>query len=296
MMIARTALLLLTAAFSGLSGCNDNGVGTSMVKTNAIMLADMQRHKVIVQTRAASYSVFPDTDDVEKLRDATFLDAMHAETANGSAFAVRADGLILTNVHVVEGTNFCTGNSNEEPKSQEAVDKEVGRQKEAALREEGKKDTFCLLVNQSFTKVFRAKLVKLDKENDIAVMCVEHPGGSLPHLKIAAPGSYREGAEVLTIGSPLGNMNFMTPGFISNLDFVLQDKETGKKGAPKIQFTAPILPGNSGGPLVSVATGAVVGQVVAIIMMRGVPTQMSYANPSEYLQQNSQSVPACGKK
>lgn len=242
--------------------------------SNVILSADMQRKKVIEHTRAASYSVFPDTDDVEKLKDSTFLEAMHAVTAHGSAFGVTADGLVMTNVHVVEGTNFCTAPG----------------VPEGDLRRDGTNPTYCLLVDQAFTKVFRAKVLKVDKVNDIAVMRIEQPGGSLPYLTLAKPGSFGDGAEVLTVGSPLGRMNITTPGLVSNLNFAEQDTETGKKGAQKIQFSAAILPGNSGGPLVSVATGEVIGQVVAIIMIQNIPTQMSYANPVQFLHENLSAV------
>lgn len=263
---------------------------------NAIALADQQRQKVLNQTREGSYSVFPDTDDAEKLNDETFLDAMHAERPNGSAFAVREDGLVVTNVHVIEGTNFCTGQENTKPVNEADAAREVGRQNEEAARRGGVKATFCLFVTQSFMKVFRAKLVKIDTVNDIALMCLEKQNGLIPFLTLAPQKSFGEGAEVLTIGSPLGNTNMMTLGYISNLNFVLEERETGKRGATKTQFSAPILPGNSGGPLVSVATGQVVGQVVAIIMAHGFPTQMSYANPVEYLHENIRETSPCEKK
>lgn len=277
-----------------LSACDNRFESSSGV--NVLALADQQRHRIINQTRVSSYSVFPDTDDAMKLKDPTFLDAMHAESPNGSAFTVRKDGLVTTNMHVIRGTNFCTGQANANPKDPDDVAREAGRQQEAAAREEGKKDTFCLLVTQAFTKTYRAKLIKVDEKNDSVLMCLEQLEGSVPFLPLAAPESFNEGAEVLTIGSPLGNMNMMTPGFISNVNFIPENKETGQKGAPKIQFSAPILPGNSGGPLVSVATGAVVGQVVAIIMMGGIPTQMSYANPVGVLRENMRNVLPCNKK
>jgi len=263
---------------------------------NVIGLADAQRHKVLDQTREGSYSVFPDTDDAKKLEDPTFLDAMHAERPNGSAFAVRPDGLVVTNVHVIQGTNFCTGRANLNPKGLEDTQREVGRLKEEIAREDGTKETFCLFVTQAFTKAYRAKLMKMDEVNDIALLCLEHPSRPIPFLALAQPHSFGEGAEVLTIGSPMGNVNMMTPGYISNLNFVPEDRETGKKMAQKTQFSAPILPGNSGGPLVSVATGEVVGQVVAIITVNGIPTQMSYANPVEYLRENIRNTPSCEKK
>ena len=290
--------LLLVAGLSGLSGlsgCNKNA--------NEVLTADEQRHNVLIQTREASYSVFPDTDDANKLNDPTMLDAMHAETANGSAFGVRSDGLVFTNVHVIEGTNYCTGRALEPipghpPPSAEDIAREEGRQKEESLRSEGKSETHCLFVNQSFTKVYRVRLVKLDKVHDVALMCIEKSDGALPHLKLAPEGSFKEGYEVLTIGAPLGNTNMMTLGYLSNLDYVADEKETGKKGVRKIQFSAHILPGNSGGPLVSVATGKIVGQVVAIIALAGgrIATGMSYANPVEDLRANMADAPACNKK
>ena len=276
-----------------LSACDNRSNSSSGV--NAIALADQQRHQVMEQTRASSYSVFPDTDDAEKLKDPTFLDAMHAESPNGSAFTIRADGLVTTNMHVIQSTNFCTGQENAQPKDLDDATREMSRQKEALEREEGKKETFCLLVTQAFTKAYRAKLIKIDEKNDSVLMCLERPNGPVPFLPLALPNSFEEGAEVLTIGSPLGNMNMMTPGFISNLNFIHEDRETGQKGVAKIQFSAPMLPGNSGGPLVSVATGAVVGQVVAIIMASGFPTQMSYANPVNVLRENMNDVAPCGK-
>ncbi len=243
---------------------------------SVIATADAHRRGVIVHTRAASYSVFPDTDDVAKLKDPTFLEAIQAESPMGSAFGVSADGLVLTNMHVIEGTNFCTARGSGE----------------GAKRSEKKKHTYCTLVTQEGKKVYRAKLVTVDEENDIAVLRIEGSESGLPFLRLAKEGTFEDGAEVLTVGNPLGNMNVMTHGYISNLRFVTPDKLGDKNGARKVQFSAAILPGNSGGPLVSVATGEVVGQVVAIIIVgRGIPTQMSYANPVEFLKKSVQATP-----
>lgn len=283
-----------------LLGCNPPNI-SQVSGLNVIALADAQRHAVLTTTRDAAYSVFIDTDDAAKLEDPTFVDAMHGESSNGSAFAVRPDGLVLTNAHVIEGTNFCTGQGlrpmmGMPPPTEEDMQKETGRQKEAELRAEGKNVTRCLFVTQAFSKAFRARLVKIDKVRDIAVMCLENTERKLPYLKLAKTGTFQEAAEVITIGSPLGNTNMMTPGFISNLDFTSQDKETGKKNERQVQFSAPILPGNSGGPLVSVATGEVVGQVVAAILIGGkIPTGMSYANPVENLREAITDIPACNK-
>lgn len=298
----RLLVPLFLLSMSILSGCERQSLPTEATGASVIALADAQRHSVLTTTRDAAYSVFIDTDDPKKLEDPTFIDAMHGESPNGSAFAVRADGLVLTNAHVIQGTNFCTGRGLQPmpgmpPPTEEDILKETGRQKEAALREEGKNVTRCLFVTQAFSKAYRARLIKIDKVRDIAVMCLENANRQLPYLKLARSGSFKEGAEVITIGSPLGNTNMMTPGLISNLNYTAQDKETGKKAERQVQFSAPILPGNSGGPLVSVATGEVVGQVVAAILFAGkLPTGMSFANPVENLREAITDVAPCDKK
>ncbi len=283
----------LLATMIVLYGC-DSRTPSGM---NAIASADAQRHKVIISTRAASYSVFPDTDDPEKLKDDTFLDAMHAESPNGSAIAVRADGLVTTNMHVIKGTNFCTGPSLEErgihSASEEDVLRETGRAKEEAARRAGIKETHCIFVNQAFTKAFRAKLVKIDEVHDVVLLCLLKPERQTPFIELSSAGSITEGMEVFTIGSPFGNTNMLTHGYLSNLNFTPRDKETGKKGVRKIQFTAYMLPGNSGGPLVSVATGKLVGQVVATYIVNDLFTGMSYANPVEDLRKNISDTPPC---
>lgn len=265
---------MILAVLVWLSGCEQQR--KSFDKTaNVVALADQQRHRIIKQTRNSSYSVFSDTDDIRKMSDPTFLDAMHAVTPTGSAFGVSANGLVFTNVHVIEGGNFCT--------APEAT--------EGALRRSGASDTYCLLITPDFKKIYRAKLIKLDRVNDIALLRIDEKEGGLPFLELAQKGSFDEGTEVLTVGSPLGQMNIVTPGFLSNLNYYHEDKETGEKGARKIQFSAALLPGNSGGPLVSVATGEVVGQAVAIFTMGPIPTQMSYANPVEFLRENLLDIP-----
>jgi S1-C subfamily serine protease len=300
-MLIRLTPLFLSIAL--LFGC-DSRLDSPIVQTpeSATARTDTQRHLVLIKTRNAGYSVFPDTDDPAKLDDPTFLEAMHAESANGSSFAVRADGLVITNAHVIEGTNYCTGSSAEmrqggPPPTSEDVLREAGRRDEEVMRRGGKTPTHCLLVAQDFSKVFRAKLVKIDQKHDIAALCIQSTERELPYLRIESPQNIREGIEVLTVGSPLGNTNMMTHGYISNLDFVAIDKETGRKAERQVQFSAAILPGNSGGPLVSVASGKVVGQVVSIIMVsRMVPTQMSYANPVENLLRAIKDIPPCNQK
>lgn len=269
----KNTLLLLIAATSFLVGC-DAQVPVP-ASENVVVLIDQHWKKVIDHTRAASYSVYADTDDVEKLKDPGFLEALRATPPSGSAFGVSMDGLVLTNMHVVQGTNFCTAPGNAEGDARQAKTS----------------DTYCMLVTQSTSEVYRAKVLIIDEENDVVVMKIVGEYKNLPYLRLALPGSFSYGTHVLTIGNPIGQINMMTPGIISNLDYYTLDQTGDQTKVRKIQFSGSMLPGNSGGPLVSVATGEVVGQVVAIYMANGVPTQMSYANPVETLRKNLLAVP-----
>ncbi len=282
MNIPRLKFAFLAIVFLvSLVGCKEQPAKFS--SDNVIALADKHRQTVIEQTRAASYAVFPDVKDPEILKDKTFLEAIVAEKARGSAFGVRADGIVFTNVHVV--SDNCVVEDSPDPRM-------VPRSEFFRRNKEASGASHCLLLKANSSKVYRAKIIKLDEKNDIATLQIESDERSFPYLRIASVGSFSEGAEVFTIGSPLGNTNFMTPGYISNVDFVMPTQEGVKMIARKLQFSAAVLPGNSGGPLVSFASGEVVGQVVAIIVMHDIPTQMSYANPVDFLQHNLDSIPA----
>lgn len=267
-------LFLLSFLLILLLGCNKV---PSINHDNVIASANLQRKAVITATRAGAYVVFPDVPRVEMLEDPTYMDALRVRKPGGSAAAVRSDGIVFTNAHVVKGSNFCT--APEHPTGQE--------------RELGTTPTYCLLADPEVTKVFRAKVIAMDEKNDIAALKIEHVGSDFMLMQIAEEGTFDEGTEVLTLGAPLGNANFTTFGFISNLKYIHMNSEGERKGATMLQFSAAVLPGNSGGPLVSTATGKLVGLVVAVISNeRGtVFTQMSYAVPADKLRDFLDSIP-----
>jgi len=237
---------VLIAVVVLLTGCEQNFFPTD--ERNVIALANTQRHEVIQQTRAAAYLVYPDTPDPSVLEDETFLEAAQVTRATGTAVGVSDDGLVFTNAHVVMDT-YCT----------------AAGHPAIALRKEKKQETYCTLFTQTYKRAFRARLIHLDEVEDVAVLRIEGVVAPLPHLKIAEWGTFTEGAEVLTVGSPLGNENFTTVGHISNLDFIKADDE---KKTKRIRFNANIQPGNSGGALVDVATGKIVGLVFAVVAAR----------------------------
>jgi S1-C subfamily serine protease len=139
----------------------------------------------------------------------------------GSGFFVTRDGYLLTNHHVV-------------------------------------KDAEKIEVKYRGNR-FQAKVVEVDKDNDLAVLKVE--GGHFQPLAISPAETADLGQEVFTIGFPNIQMQGVEPkytdGKISSL-YGMQDDPS------EYQISVPVQPGNSGGPLCD-SSGQVVGVVVARI-------------------------------
>jgi len=91
----------------------------------------------------------------------------------------------------------------------------------------------------------------VDLERDLAMIKVS--GKHLPTLSLADSGKAAVGERVVAIGSPLGLQNTVSDGIISALR-----EQNPKVGW--IQTTAPVSPGNSGGPLIQM-DGSVVGVI-----------------------------------
>lgn len=94
----------------------------------------------------------------------------------GSGFIISADGLILTNAHVVDGAQEVT-------------------------------------VKLTDRREFKAKVLGSDKQSDIAVIRIA--AKNLPTVQIGNPALTRVGEPVLAIGSPYGFENTATAGIVS---------------------------------------------------------------------------------
>jgi serine protease Do len=150
-------------------------------------------------------------------------------TGVGSGVILTADGYILTNKHVVEGSK-------------------------------------SLKVALSDGTEYSATLVKELPDNDLALIKIEATG--LVPAKIGDSTSLHAGETAIAIGSPLGTYTeTVTKGIISatGRDITVTDDQTGRPTLlhDLIQTDAAINPGNSGGPLLD-ASGAVVGISTAV--------------------------------
>ncbi len=95
-----------------------------------------------------------------------------------------------------------------------------------------------------------------DQNRDLAILKVS--GRNLPYLGLADT-DVLIGTHVVAIGSPLGLQNTVSDGIVS----ALRDEDNGRHW---VQTTAPVSPGNSGGPLLDLH-----GSVVGVITWRANP-------------------------
>ncbi len=144
----------------------------------------------------------------------------------GSGVVIAPDGYILTNQHVVHGAKRLT------------VLFTSGQQAEATL-------------------------VGEDPATDLAV--IRAHGSGLPYASLGDSDALRAGQLVIAIGNPLGFQSTVSTGVVSALGRALRSRQ-GRLIESIIQHTAPLNPGNSGGPLVD-SRGRVVGINTAIIAL-----------------------------
>lgn len=111
-------------------------------------------------------------------------------------------------------------------------------------------------VKTSDSREFAGTVIGASKETDIAVVRVPGLEGTTP-LEISSEQKSEIGDEVLALGSPLGLQNTVTTGIISGVDRDLDIEPFHYEDV--YQISAPIAPGNSGGPLIDSKTGKVIG-------------------------------------
>lgn len=107
-----------------------------------------------------------------------------------------------------------------------------------------------------------ARVVGADENDDLAVIQIDVPKGSLTPIPLGTSKGLLVGQKVLAIGNPYGLERTLTSGIISSLGRSIQ-AENGRVIEGIIQTDAAINPGNSGGPLLS-SQGEIIGINTAI--------------------------------
>jgi len=162
------------------------------------------------------------------------------QAQSGTGFVWDAAGHIVTNNHVVEGT--------------EAV-----------------------AVRFASGRVSRATIVGTAPNYDLAVLRVNDTKSLPPPIAIGTSEDLKVGQSVFAIGNPFGLDQSLTTGIISALKRRLPTAG-GREISNVIQTDAAINPGNSGGPLLDSA-GRVIGVNTAIISPSGTSAGIGFAIP-----------------
>ena len=144
----------------------------------------------------------------------------------GSGFVISSEGLALTNSHVVGGRESLT-----------------------AVTEEGDR--------------LDAEVVGDDPTTDLALLQIA--ATDLPVAELGDSESLQVGQLVIAMGNPLGFQSTVSTGVVSAVGRAMRGGE-GRLIENVVQHTAPLNPGNSGGPLVD-SHGRVVGINTAVIAM-----------------------------
>jgi serine protease Do len=110
-------------------------------------------------------------------------------------------------------------------------------------------------IKTSDQQTYQGQVIGRSEKTDIALVRV-------PELANIAPLKIKQkkaelGDDVVALGSPLGLQNTVTIGIISGLDRSFQGESFYYENL--YQITAPVSPGNSGGPIVSGTDGSVLG-------------------------------------
>jgi len=252
----RTISLLLLVTAAACRGDSRNAPALAVPAASAATRVafdsglNAQRHTAITEAvaRVAPSVVTVQTEVVDRSTDP--FDAFNGTSERvlpglGSGFIVRADGVIVTNAHVVAGANTIS----------------------VALRD---------------GTTYPARLLGKDETNDLAVLKID--AKSLPVAPLGQSDDLIIGEWVIAIGNPygflLGNSEpSVTVGVISGTGRNLVARSEGSAMyVDMIHTDASINPGNSGGPLVN-ALGQIVGMNSSIYTPSGGSIGLGFAIP-----------------
>jgi len=137
-----------------------------------------------------------------------------------------------------------------------------------------------------------SKVVGSDGYSDLAIVSVSSPASEFHPLQLGSSSNLEIGETVVAIGNPYGLSNTITVGIVSQTGRSIQTGTLGNFAiANTIQFSAPVNPGNSGGPLIN-SVGMVVG-ITAASVTSG--QGLSFAIPSDTISRELPALVSNGK-
>lgn len=172
--------------------------------------------------------------------DLATLDVMETPRGTGSGFIWDEKGYIVTNFHVIQDANAAQ----------------------------------VTLADQT---TWKASLVGVFPDRDLAVLRIDAPREKLKPISIGESGNLQVGQKVYAIGNPFGLDQTLTTGIVSALNREIQSA-TQRRIRGAIQTDAAINPGNSGGPLLDSA-GRLIGVNTMIYSPSGASAGIGFAIP-----------------
>ncbi len=201
-------------------------------------LSPEEQATIEVFERVARSAVFVTNTSLR--RDPWSLNLFEVPQGSGTGFVWNRRGHIVTNFHVVYQAD--------------AID-----------------------VTMADRRSYRARIVGLDPDHDLAVLQIKAPPDQLIPVDVGSSDDLRVGQKVLAIGNPFGLDHTLTTGVVSALGRTIRSM-TNRTIEGVIQTDAAINPGNSGGPLLD-SFGRVIGINTQIVSPSGAFAGVGFAVP-----------------
>ncbi len=203
--------------------------------------------RCVVQISAKGYTLDSQTEHGQA-------SLLQPERSTGSGVILSADGLIMTNAHVVTGATKL-------------------RVRLVGLEQE---QGFSIAEHQQHRGPLDGTLIGLDRQTDLALIKID--AHDLPFLTLADSAEVKQGQVVLAFGSPFGLENSVSMGIVSSPARQIDPDNP----MIYVQTDAAVNPGNSGGPLVDIE-GHVIGLNTFILSQSGGSEGLSFAIPSNII-------------
>lgn len=198
----------------------------TQANVEAIVLETLATKSLPARAAQVAAAAWPSVVSIHTLDGEPPAGNLISQKGKGAGFVIKEDGAILTNYHVIAGSER-------------------------------------IVVTFADGLVSPAAVVSVQPERDLAVLQPAQIPDDLQPATLAAGGEVKPGDMVVAVGFPFGMGPSVTAGVVSGLNrsFPLPGRAplTGL-----IQFDAAVNPGSSGGPLLN-QDGEVVGVVTAIL-------------------------------
>jgi len=178
----------------------------------ALSLAAERRTPVVVAVERAMPAVVSLECEVQQTSPFLMMGGSYTATSDGSGVLIDADGVVLTNAHVVQGAGRIT-----------------------AQLPDG--------------RTFNARVLGLEQDLDLAVLQLDDASG-LPTVVLGTSSDLMLGETVIALGNPYGLDHTVSTGVVSTVSREMEIAEGVYQ--TYVQTDAAINPGNSGGALVNI--------------------------------------------